>query len=51
MRTGPLSLYHNAVTACATKLYNAALEAALATDQTAGETVAFDAVKANGVDH
>jgi hypothetical protein len=46
-----LSSYSNAVTACAQPLYNAALEAALVTDQAAGDTAASDAVKANGVDH
>jgi hypothetical protein len=51
MRTGPLVSYANGITACAQLLYNAALEAALVTDQVAGDTVASDAVRANGVDH
>jgi hypothetical protein len=51
MHNRPLSSYSIAVTAWAQPLYNAALEAALVTDQTAGKTAASDAVKANGVDH
>jgi hypothetical protein len=35
VRTGPLSSYSNTVTACATPLYNMALEAALVIDQAA----------------
>jgi hypothetical protein len=53
MCTGPLSSYSNAVTACAQPLYtgNTALEVALVVDQAAGDTVASDAVRANGIAH
>jgi hypothetical protein len=51
MHIGPLSSYSNAVGACAQQLYSTALTTALTTDQTAGDTVASDAVKANVVDH
>jgi hypothetical protein len=43
--------YRNAVSACATQLYNPALATVVTADQVAGNTTASDKVKANGVDH
>jgi hypothetical protein len=51
MRTRPLASYASGITVCAQLLYNAALEAALVTDQAAGDTVVSNAVRANRVDH
>ena len=51
MRPGPLNIFNATLQAHAELAYEAALTAALQTDVTAGDTVASDAVRANGVDH
>ena len=51
MRPGPLSNYHAALNVRAKMTYNAALQAAEATDRTAGNTNASDTVKQRGEDY
>ena len=51
MRTGPLASFRSAVHVCAKARYTEALDAAYVVDAGAGDTVASDAVKANGIDH
>ena len=51
MRAGPVAVFEGALTALAKVEYLKELNEALRDDQTAGDTTASDAVKANGIDH
>ena len=51
MRAGPKAVFEGAINAQAKVAFLTALKAAKATDQTAGNTTASDAVEANGQDH
>ena len=51
MRPGPLNIFSATLQAYAEVAYQEALKEAKVTDRAAGDTVASDAVRANGVDH